>query len=93
MIKASPRQKLTFAALALLSVWLACAFGGPAITQGTPIANFSTATPGGSVSVSLLTPPTPNPAQGATLIGPVADATNAHLTAVAATQTALMPTP
>lgn len=84
---------MTIVALTLSGALLACIFSTPVVVPNTPTPSFSTATPGGSVSVSLLTPPTPAPGAGATLIGPVADATNAHLTAVAATQTAAIPTP
>ncbi|MBN1427620.1 MAG: hypothetical protein JXB07_04490 [Anaerolineae bacterium] len=74
---------------------LACDLAGPA-ADNTPQPSFSTATPGGSISISLLTPTLTLPglpAQFTTPIGPVATATSAAATAAALTSTADAPTP
>lgn len=94
MMTPSRRQPL-IAALLLVAASLACATGDTGESP-TLAANLSTVTPGGHVSVSLLTPaPTFEGAaeQIATPIGPVATATAAAATAAAATATALVPTP
>jgi len=79
----------------LVAVTLACDLVGPA-GDDTPQPSFSTATPGGSISVSLLTPTLTLPglpAQFTTPIGPVATATSAAATAAALTATAAAPSP
>ncbi|MBN1312039.1 MAG: hypothetical protein JXB30_11530 [Anaerolineae bacterium] len=79
----------------LLAATLACDLAGPT-SADTPQPSFSTATPGGSISVSLLTPTLPLPglpAQFTTPIGPVATATSAAATAAALTSTAAAPSP
>src|SRR5512136_1272982 len=80
---------------AMVAVLLACDLASP-IGNATSQPNFSTATPGGSISVSLLTPTLTLPglaAQFTTPIGPVATATAAAATAMASTATAAAPTP
>jgi hypothetical protein len=93
------RQKHTYRILAALAglvvTTLACDLAAPA-SNATSQPNFSTATPGGSISVSLLTPTLTLPglaAQFTTPIGPVATATSAAATAAALTATAAAPTP
>lgn len=80
---------------ALIAALLACDLTAPA-ADVTSQPSFSTATPGGSISVSLLTPTLTLPglaAQFTTPIGPVATATAAAATAMASTATAAAPTP
>lgn len=80
---------------AMVAVLLACDLTAPA-ADVTSQPSFSTATPGGSISVSLLTPTLTLPglaAQFTTPIGPVATATAAAATAMASTTTAGAPTP
>lgn len=80
---------------AMVTALLACDLTAP-VADATPQPNFSTATPGGSISVSLLTPTLTLPglaAQFTTPIGPVATATAAAATAMASTATAAAPTP
>lgn len=79
----------------LLAALLACDLTAPAANV-TSQPSFSTATPGGRISVSLLTPTLTLPglaAQFTTPIGPVATATAAAATAMASTATAAAPTP
>jgi len=81
--------------LALLAALLACATGAPGGDR-TPAASFSTATPGGSISISLLTPTLPQPGapnQGALPIGSLATATAQAAAAAAQTATAVALTP
>ncbi|HEC21361.1 MAG TPA: hypothetical protein ENI95_00425 [Chloroflexi bacterium] len=93
-----PLHQLRYPLLAILTlagVALACA-GEPAGGDPTLAASFSTATPGGRISVSLLTPTLTlegPPDQATTPIGPVATATAAAQLAAAQTATALVPTP
>lgn len=80
---------------ATVAALLACDLTAPA-GNVTSQPSFSTATPGGSISVSLLTPTLTLPglaAQFTTPIGPVATATAAAATAMASTATAAAPTP
>jgi hypothetical protein len=80
---------------ATVAALLACDLAAP-VGNVTSQPNFSTATPGGHVSVSLLTPTLTLPglaAQFTTPIGPVATATAAAATAMASTATAAAPTP
>jgi hypothetical protein len=96
------RAKSTRAIVIMILLVLA-AMACDAITPGDdsgPTVSLTTATPGGSLSVSLLTATvTPAPGQitteplESTLIGPVATATSAAQTAIAATATAAAPTP
>ena len=80
-------------ALAWSGALLAC-LGSAPITIPTPAASFSTATPGGSISVSLLTPTLPQEGLSpGTPIGPVATATAYAATALAQTATAAVPSP
>lgn len=91
-MKRLPRH-LMLMILALTSALLAC-LGSAPITIPTPAASFSTATPGGSISVSLLTPTaTLEGLPGGTPIGPVATATAYAATALAQTATAAVPSP
>lgn len=87
-------RRLMIPALTLLVAALACAGGAPA-DDALPTVGFSTATPGGHVSVSLFTPAATSPPvdQGATPIGPVATQTAAAAAAAAATATGALPTP
>jgi tetratricopeptide (TPR) repeat protein len=93
----SPRRRLSIALFALAAALLACIGGAPGDSP-TEAASFVTVTPGGRISVSLLTP-TPAPqdalAGAATPIGPVATATAAAIqaTSSAMTATASAPTP
>ncbi|MCC6904910.1 MAG: hypothetical protein IT326_03640 [Anaerolineae bacterium] len=89
----STRPHLTVLLL-LIAASLACS-AGEAINGGTPASGFSTATPGGSISISLLTPTATSdaPEQGALIVGPVGTATAAAQLAAAQTATALAPTP
>ncbi len=93
-MKSVLHHPLGVAVLTLGLASLACGLGG-SDDSSTPIANFPTATPGGSISVSLLTPTQTLGVAGqvGTPIGPVATATAAAQTAVAQTATAAMPTP
>lgn len=83
---------LTLLAMALL----ACLATGPN-GAATPTASFTTATPGGSISISLLTPTVtvPGAANPGVMIGSFATATAeaAALLAETATAQALIPTP
>lgn len=93
----SPLRRLLIAGLALAAASLACA-DATTIGGATATASFSTATPGGSISISLLTPTITIPGvanPNAMVIGPVATATAeaaAHA-AGTATAAALIPTP
>lgn len=82
--------------VALFATLWACVLGTTGGGAATPTASFTTATPGGSISVSLLTPTLTLqglPNQDTELIGPVATATAAAGTAIAQTATAAVPTP
>lgn len=95
-------QKFTRAVLMMILL-AAAALACDALTPSDevePTLSLTTATPGGHLSVSLLTATvTPAPGQitteplESTLIGPVATATAAAQTAIAATATAAAPTP
>lgn len=93
----SPRRRPLIVLVALAAALLAC-IGGASGSPPTEVASFATVTPGGRISVSLLTP-TPAPqdvlAGAATPIGPVATATAAAIqaTSSAMTATASAPTP
>jgi hypothetical protein len=83
--------------LLALSVTVLACIGATTIGGATPTASFSTATPGGSISISLLTPTitVPGAPNQGVLIGSVATAT-AEAQAIAgetATARALIPTP
>ena len=94
-MNASPRRPILAAALALAAATLACLSAAPADAP-TPAASFPTVTPGGHISISLLTPTlAQEPALDAagTPIGPVATATAAAATTIAQTATAAVPTP
>lgn len=85
----------TAALLALLVALLACLASAPE-DAAPPAASFATVTPGGRISVSLLTPTSMlggASGQPGTLIAPAATATAEAATAVAQTATALAPTP
>lgn len=89
----SPRP-LFLAVLALAAAMLACIGGAPAGAP-TEAAQFVTVTPGGRISVSLLTPTIAAddaPVQGGTPIGPVATGTAAAASAIEQTQSAPVPT-
>ncbi len=91
----SPRRQPIRALLALACAALACIVGTDT-GASTPEANLATVTPGGRISVSLLTPTLildSASVQSGTLIGSVATATAAAATAIAATATAHVPTP
>jgi hypothetical protein len=89
--------------MVIMTLLALAAMACDALTPGggsEPTVSLTTATPGGSLSVSLLTATvTPAPGQitteplESTLIGPVATATAAAETAIAATATAAAPTP
>src|SRR5690554_4607656 len=86
---------LLAAGLALAAAALACIGGLPAAPQNDA-ASFATVTPGGRISVSLLTPTHPVldvAVLDATPIGPVATGTAAAATAAVQTQTAPTLTP
>ncbi len=88
--------RLLLPIIVLLVTLLACA-GGSTVGGATPTVSFSTATPGGSISISLLTPTiTVEGAinQNTLLIGPVATATAQAAANFASTATAqaLIPT-
>lgn len=92
-MKTLPRRSPLIAGLALIAAGLACVAGAPG-SAPTPAASFPTVTPGGRVSISLLTPtliPAAVDALG-TPIGPVATATAEAATAIALTGTAAVPT-
>jgi tetratricopeptide (TPR) repeat protein len=91
-MRSFPRLAAPIIALSLAA--LACA-AGAAGGDALPTVSFSTATPGGRISISLLTPTATwsGPGLEATLIGPVATQTAAAATAVAQTATAAVPTP
>jgi hypothetical protein len=94
----TPTSRRWIAGIIALSVAaLACA-GNPVPGGSTATASFSTATPGGHISISLLTPTTTLegvPNFGGQVIGPVATATAQAALDQAATATAavLVPTP
>ncbi|MEJ2148006.1 MAG: hypothetical protein P8Z40_00850, partial [Chloroflexota bacterium] len=74
---------------------LACLFSA-SVDEATPVASFDTATPGGSISISLLTPTAPvggEENQQTTPIGAVATGTAQADMAAALTATAMVPTP
>lgn len=84
----------------LILLALGCGVGGSTTSGAEPPVGLMTATPGGRISVSLLTATvTPGPGEmtavplQSTLIGPVATVTAAAATAVAQTATAAAPTP
>ncbi len=96
-MNASLRTFLLTAGIALTLAALACG-GAPAVQPATQAASFSTATPGGSISISLLTPTLTQPGivnPDARPIGPIATATAEAALSAAATGTAavLVPTP
>ena len=85
---------LFIAALALAAAAIAC-IGGASSISPTEAASFATGTPGGRVSVSLLTPTQPSTdlvVQASTPIGPMATGTAQAATAMAQTQSAPLPT-
>lgn len=87
-------RPIQIALLGLALVGLACA--ASSTTGGAlPTVSFSTATPGGRISISLLTPTITVPGSNlkTTPIGPVATQTAAYATSVAQTATAAFPTP
>jgi hypothetical protein len=81
--------------IALAGAALACALS-PAVDEAPPAASFDTATPGGSISISLLTPTVPVEGEGdqqLTPIGAVATGTAQASLDAALTATAMLPTP
>ncbi len=94
-MKKAAAHSLLIVTLALTAALLACVFGAAA-EEAAETTSLATVTPGGRVSVSLLTPTiiVDNPAvSGSTPIGPVATATAAALEAFNATATAQVPIP
>jgi hypothetical protein len=95
----TPDHKRGIAALAALALALLACASNPIVNDTTATANFATATPGGQISVSLLTPTVTQVGdenfEGGQLIGPIATQTaQAQLeTALTATARALIPTP
>ncbi|NDJ54301.1 MAG: hypothetical protein GYB68_14615 [Chloroflexi bacterium] len=82
------RSAFLVALVSLIGAIAACIGSSPAPSNQDPVVgDFTTATPGGSISVWLLTPQTALPGQGGEPIGPVATATAAA--ALAATETAI----
>ncbi|MBN1119617.1 MAG: hypothetical protein JXJ17_00940 [Anaerolineae bacterium] len=94
-MKRAAANPLLIVTLALIAALVACVFG-TATEEPAESSNLVTVTPGGRVSVSLLTPTITidNPAvAGSTPIGPVATATAAAQAAIDMTATAQVPIP
>ena len=94
-MEARSSRPVLIAALALAAAVIAC-IGGAPTGAPTEAAQFATLTPGGRISVSLLTPTSPAedvPAQGGTPIGPVATSTAEAASTLEQTQSAPAATP